>query len=52
MRFMLTASYCFAPGITEELERSLWQAGVLNWTILRKHSDTAIEAIGEARTKN
>ena len=48
---MLTASYCFAPGITEDLERTLWQQGVLNWDILRKHRDAAVGAIGDARTK-
>ena len=52
MRVMLTASFCFAPGITEELERSLWQAGVLNWTILRKHSDTAIGLLAKHARKN
>ncbi|MFW5845011.1 MAG: ribonuclease H-like domain-containing protein [Planctomycetota bacterium] len=48
---MLCNSFIFAPGITEEMEQSIWQRGVLTWDILRKHPGEAAEAIGETRSK-
>ncbi len=47
---MLTRSFIFAPGMSAELERSLWRAGVTSWQTLRKHSGQAEQAIGRART--
>ncbi|MDA3961329.1 MAG: ribonuclease H-like domain-containing protein [Planctomycetota bacterium] len=46
---MLTASFIFAKGITEEMERAIWGRGVTSWATLRKHSGEAAEAIGETR---
>ena len=48
---MLTHSFIFAPGITEEQERNLWSRGVLDWDTLRKYPGEAADAIGEARSK-
>lgn len=48
---MLTRSFIFAKGMTEELERALWARGVVSWDLLRRHSGEASAAIGEARTR-
>jgi hypothetical protein len=48
---MLTRSFIFAKGLTDELERSLWQHGILDWETLRRHRPVAAEAIGEARSQ-
>ncbi|MHC5068164.1 MAG: ribonuclease H-like domain-containing protein [Planctomycetota bacterium] len=48
---MLTASFIFAPGMTEEMERALWARGVTSWATLGKHPGEAEEAIGKARTQ-
>ncbi|MFW5830321.1 MAG: ribonuclease H-like domain-containing protein [Planctomycetota bacterium] len=46
---MLTSSFIFAPGVTEEIEQDLWRRGVTSWEILRKHPGEATEAMGETR---
>lgn len=48
---MLTSSFIFADGITEELERALWGRGVTSWDTVRKHPGQAVEALGEARAR-
>lgn len=48
---MLTSSFIFAQGITEDAERSIWGRGVTTWDLLRKHRGEAAEAIGESRSK-
>ena len=47
---MLTSSFIFAKGMTEEMERAIWGRGIISWDILRKHPGEAAEALGEART--
>ncbi len=49
--FMLTQSFIFASGISEEIERDIWRRGVLSWEILRKHPGEVAEVIGETRSK-
>jgi len=48
---MLTKSFCWAKGMTEELERELWARGVTTWDDLRKHRGEAAAAIGESRAR-
>lgn len=48
---MLTRSFIFARGMTEELERGLWSRGVIDWDILRRHRGEAVEVLGEARSQ-
>ena len=48
---MLTSSFIFAPGMSEEMERAVWSRGVTSWDALRKHPGEAAEAIGDARSK-
>lgn len=46
---MLTASFAFAKGMTEDLERALWSRGVLSWELARAHPEEAAEALGGGR---
>ncbi|MFW5698277.1 MAG: ribonuclease H-like domain-containing protein [Planctomycetota bacterium] len=48
---MLTSSFIFANGVTEEMERAIWGRGVTDWQVLRKHPGEAAEAIGAARAQ-
>ena len=48
---MLTASFIFADGITESMERAMWGRGVVSWDIFKRHRGEAAEAIGEARSQ-
>jgi uncharacterized protein YprB with RNaseH-like and TPR domain len=48
---MLTRSFIFASGITEDMERELWRRGVTSWEILRQHPGEATAALGEGRGK-
>jgi len=47
---MLTSSFIFAKGMTEELERTLWGHGLTSWELLRKHPEEANELIGAGRS--
>ena len=47
---MLTASFIFANGINESMERAMWARGVTSWELLKKHRAEAAEAIGESRS--
>lgn len=49
---MLTASFCFAKGLTEELERTLWSRGILDWALARANPDEVAEALGPSRARN
>ena len=46
---MLTRSFIFAKGMTEELERALWGRGVTSWDLLRKQPGEAGEVLGASR---
>lgn len=48
---MLTRSFIFAKGMTEDLERSLWARGVISWDILRSQVGEAAEALGNAKAQ-
>lgn len=48
---MLQRSFFFAKGMSEELERALWGAGVVHWDVLRKHPGAAVDVLGEGRTQ-
>lgn len=46
---MLTSSFIFAKGLTEELERALWSRGVLTWDLAKAHPEEVSEAVGGSR---
>src|SRR5258708_37603489 len=46
---MLTRSFIFAKGMTEDLERALWGRGLVTWELLRKHPGEAGEVMGQGR---
>ncbi len=48
-RPMLTASFSFAKGMTEELERGLWARGILDWDLARAHPEEVVEGVGGSR---
>jgi uncharacterized protein YprB with RNaseH-like and TPR domain len=48
---VLTASFIFAKGLSEELERALWAKGIISWEILRQYSDEAVAILGNSRTQ-
>jgi uncharacterized protein len=48
---MLTSSFVFAKGLTEEQERALWARGVTTWDILRTQLGEAVEVIGNSRAQ-
>lgn len=48
---MLTASFIFAKGVTDELERALWSKGLISWDILRQFPEEAIAILGQSRTQ-
>lgn len=46
---MLTSSFQFAKGMTEDLERALWGRGVLTWDLARAHPEEVSEGVGGSR---
>ncbi len=48
---MLTKSFIFAKGMTEEQERVLWSKGLTTWDLLRKHPGEAAEVMGPSRAQ-
>lgn len=48
---MLTATFACAKGLNEELERRLWQGGILNWQMARAYPDEVEALIGQARAR-
>jgi hypothetical protein len=46
---MLTASFAFAKGMTEDLERALWARGILDWELARAHPEEVAEGVGGGR---
>ncbi len=48
---MLTASFIFAKGVTDELERALWSKGVTSWDVLRQFPEEAVAILGQSRTQ-
>ncbi|MCS6971338.1 MAG: ribonuclease H-like domain-containing protein [Planctomycetota bacterium] len=48
---MLTATFACARGMNEELERQLWQHGILNWELARAHLDEVAAVLGPARAQ-
>lgn len=48
---MLTRSFIFAKGMTEEVERQLWSRGLVSWEVVRKHPGEAAEVLGNFRAQ-
>lgn len=48
---MLTSSFIFAKGLTEELERALWAKGLVSWEILRQYPEEAASVLGASRAQ-
>ncbi len=48
---MLSNSFVFARGLTEEQERALWSRGLTDWGLLLAHPDEAAELLGVARAQ-
>lgn len=48
---VLTASFIFAKGLSEELERALWAKGIISWDVLRQYPDEAVAILGDSRTR-
>ena len=48
---MLTASFIFAKGLTEDLERALWSKGIISWDILRQFPEEAAAVLGQSRAQ-
>ena len=46
---MLTSSFIFAKGMTDDVERALWGRGLTSWELLRRHPGEAHEVMGPAR---
>ncbi len=46
---MLTSSFVFAKGMTEDLERALWSRGVLSWDLAKAHPEEVTEGVGGSR---
>ncbi|MBN8525967.1 MAG: ribonuclease H-like domain-containing protein [Planctomycetes bacterium] len=46
---MLTASFNFAKGMTEDLERALWGRGILDWELAKAHPEEVSEGVGGSR---
>jgi uncharacterized protein YprB with RNaseH-like and TPR domain len=46
---MLTASFLFAKGMTEDLERALWARGITSWELARAHPEEVADVAGAAR---
>jgi len=48
---VLTASFIFAKGLSDELERALWAKGIVSWDVLRQYPDEAVAILGDSRTR-
>lgn len=48
---MLTATFACARGMNEELERRLWQGGILDWGLARAQPDEVAAILGTARAQ-
>src|SRR5688500_11726241 len=48
---MLTNSFIFAKGMSEELERALWSKGLTSWDAVRRHQGEAVEILGNSRAQ-
>jgi uncharacterized protein YprB with RNaseH-like and TPR domain len=48
---MLTRSFIFAKGMTDEVERQLWSRGLVSWEVVRKHPGEAAEVVGNSRAQ-
>ncbi len=48
---MLTSSFIFAKGMSEELERALWAHGLTSWALVRRHPEEATAVLGPARAQ-
>lgn len=48
---MLSGSFIFAKGMTEELERALWGHGITSWALARTHADEVAGVVGSARAQ-
>ncbi len=46
---MLTASFIFAKGLTDDLERALWGKGITSWELLRQYPEEAAMVLGAGR---
>ncbi len=46
---MLTSSFIFSKGMSEELERALWAHGLTSWELLRRHPEEGTVVLGSAR---
>lgn len=46
---MLTSSFIFAKGMTEDIERALWGRGLTSWDLLLRHPGEAHEVMGPTR---
>jgi uncharacterized protein len=49
MPAMLSQSFIFAKGMSDELERALWNRGITSWDLLRRHTGEATEVLGGGR---
>jgi len=52
MPAMLTRSFIFAKGMTEDQERALWSRGLISWEVLRQQPGEAIDVLGNSRGRN
>jgi uncharacterized protein YprB with RNaseH-like and TPR domain len=46
---MLTSSFCFLRGLSEDQERALWARGVTSWAVARDQQGEVAEVIGNSR---
>jgi uncharacterized protein YprB with RNaseH-like and TPR domain len=46
---MLTSSFCFVRGLSEEQERTLWSRGLTTWDLARQQPDEVAESLGASR---
>ncbi len=48
---MLTRSFIFVRGLSEDQERALWGRGILDWALARAHVDEVAAVLGNARAQ-
>jgi uncharacterized protein YprB with RNaseH-like and TPR domain len=48
---MLTSSFIFVRGVTEDQERALWSHGILDWNLARQHPDEVGAVLGAVRAQ-
>ena len=48
---MLTSSFIFAKGLTEDLERAQWTKGITSWEVLRQYPEEAAIVLGQSRAQ-